>query len=483
MLTHALMRWTPRTALSLALLVGLVARAWGAFDDGIYWPDEIYQSLEVAHAQIYGYGLIPWEFVDGARNWSLPAVVTALLELSRLVGLDTPPGYVRVVKLAFALLGVVTALGVHRLARAFLAPPWAATASAAMYALAAPIIYFAPRAMAENAGAAPLVWGLALLFEDQAPKARRLVWAGSLLGLAVLFRLQIAAVVLGVVLVLAVGRRWRLLGPLLATLLAWALLYGGLDALFWHRLPSARYGGWFHSVFVYVQFNVIEGRGAHWGTSAWTYYFRSLFTSMPAVTVGLVLGLGATLWRRSSTIPLLTLLFLAVHLATPHKEYRFLVPVLPLVFASVGVGMAGLSDGVVSRLSVVAVALGVWSTLQLTSLTMGDLGAYPDRPQSPAWGDFANVNRLLIAAGRQADLCGIRIDVADLAWTGGSTYLHRRAPIYRRNVSPRTGFFNYLVAAKGLSGLEPIAEDRGVVLYRLPITACTPDPSYPWKLF
>ena len=478
------MRWSPRIALSLALLVGLIARAWGAFDDGIYWPDEIYQSLEVAHAQVYGYGLIPWEFVDGARNWSLPAVVTALLEVSKLVGLDTPLGYVRLVKLVFAFLGVLTTLGVFRLARAFSAPPWAAAASAAMYALAAPVIYFAPRAMSENAGAAPLVWGLALLFEDPAPKPRKILWAGSLVGLAVLFRLQLAAVALGLVGVLFIGRRWSVLKPLVLALCAWALLYGGLDALTWHQLPSAKYGGWFHSVLVYVQFNVVEGRGAHWGTSAWTYYFRFLFTSMPTVTVGLALGLAATLWRRSWVLPLLTVLFLAVHLATPHKEFRFLVPILPLLFASVGVGMTGLADGLVARLSVLGVAAGVWSTLQLTSLTMGELGAYLEqRPQAPAWGDFANVNRLLVTAGQRPDLCGIRIDVADLAWTGGATYLHKRAPLYRRNVPPQLGYFNYLLAAKGLSGLELISEDQGVALYRLPIATCATDASYPWKLF
>jgi GPI mannosyltransferase 3 len=477
------MRWTPRTALALALFVGLMARLWGALDDGIYWPDEIYQSLEVAHAQVYGYGLIPWEFVDGARNWSLPAVATVLLRLGALFGLDAPPGYIRLVKVVFALLGVAAALGVFRLARAFAAPRWAAVASAAAYSLAAPVIYFSPRAMAENAAAAPVVWGLALLLEEERPAFRRILLGGSLLGLAVLFRLQVAAVALGLILFLVLNRRWTILGPLLATLAVWALVYGGLDAFSWHRLPTARFGGWFHSVFVYVQFNIVEGRGAHWGTSAWTYYFRVLFTSMAPLAVTLGLGLFACLWRRSWSLPLLVGFFLAIHLATPHKEYRFLVPALPLAFAAIGAAMADFSDGMVARLSAVVAVLGLWSLVQLPSLTMGELGAYPERPQSAAWGDFANVNRLLMAAGRKEDLCGIRIDVADLAWTGGSTYLHRRAPLYRRNVPAQLGYFNYLIAQRGVPGLEAVAEDEGVALYRLPIQQCAVDPNFPWKLF
>lgn len=476
------MRWTPRAALGLTLVAGLVARAWGAFDDGIYWPDEIYQSLEVAHDQVYGYGLIPWEFVQGARNWSLPALVTALMKASALLGIDTPPGYVRVVKLTFALLGVLTALGVFRLATALRAPPWAAVASAALYSLAAPIIYFAPRAMSENASAAPLVWGLALFFEDETPTRRRLLCVGSLLGLAVLFRLQVAAVVLGVVGLMAIQRRWRALGPLLLALSAWALLYGGLDALTWHQLPAARFGGWFHSVFVYIQFNVVEGRGAHWGSAAWTYYFQYLFTSMPTVTVTLALGLAVLLKRRAWALPLFIALFLVAHLATPHKEYRFLVPVLPLAFAAVGVAMAGVPEGLVARLSVLAAGLGLGSTLHLTSLTMGELGAYLDRPQALAWGDYANVNRLLLIAGRQPDLCGLRVDVADLAWTGGSTYLHRKVPLYRGQVPAQLGYFNYVLAPKGLGQLQAVAEDSDVVLYRLPLATCRTDPRFDWQL-
>lgn len=62
--------------LALTLSAGLGMRLWFAFnDDGIYWPDEIYQSLEPAHR--VGFGTLPWEFVEGARNWTLPGLPTA----------------------------------------------------------------------------------------------------------------------------------------------------------------------------------------------------------------------------------------------------------------------------------------------------------------------------------------------------------------------------------------------------------------------
>ncbi len=471
----------PLIALAVVAVVGFAARAWGAFDDGIYWPDEIYQSFEMAHRLVFGNGLIPWEFVEGGRNWSMPALVALLLGACKGLGLTTPFVYLRVVKLAFAALGIVTGLGVYRLARAFQATPWAAFAGSTLWVLSGPAIYFAPRAMAENACAAPLAWGTALLFESPTSRRQTVVGA-SLLGLAVLFRLQVAAAVLAIVLALAVRRQWKVLGPALVTLVIWAVIYGGLDAATWHNAPNAKVGGWFHSVVVYARFNLIEGRGAHWGTSSWTYFFEYLWTSMPTITALLAMGVVVALRRRQWVLPLVILLFVALHLPIGHKELRFMLPALPLACACAAVAFSFESRSVQLRAVAVAVAAALISLVHVPALTMGELGAYLERPKSSAWNDFGHINRLLLVASRQRDLCGLRMDAADMAWTGGSTYLHTNAKLYRPYVPPQTGFFNYVIAPKGISGLEVVAEDSGVALYRLPIATCTADPGFTWQL-
>ena len=62
-------RWrslTGRSRAGLALLAAILvaggaARIWLAcVDDGIYWPDEVYQSLEPAHRLVFGPGLVSW---------------------------------------------------------------------------------------------------------------------------------------------------------------------------------------------------------------------------------------------------------------------------------------------------------------------------------------------------------------------------------------------------------------------------------------
>jgi GPI mannosyltransferase 3 len=43
----------------------------------IHQPDEIFQSLEQAHRVVFGYGIVPWEFREGARSWLLPGLLAA----------------------------------------------------------------------------------------------------------------------------------------------------------------------------------------------------------------------------------------------------------------------------------------------------------------------------------------------------------------------------------------------------------------------
>ena len=83
-------------------------RLWLAFhDDGIYWPDEIYQSLEPAHRVVVGFGMLPWEFAEGARNWTLPGLIAGFFKIADLLQLPYPAGYLVLTRVALCVAGVV----------------------------------------------------------------------------------------------------------------------------------------------------------------------------------------------------------------------------------------------------------------------------------------------------------------------------------------------------------------------------------------
>ncbi len=468
-----------RALLAAVLATGAALRIhWALNDDGLYWPDEVYQSLEPAHRLIYGHGLLAWEFIEGARNWALPGLVAGLLGLARLLGGTDPAVYLGVTKGFFGLLGVASAWGSWRLARAHGVSEGAAAAGAALFALAAVPIYFAPRALSENASALPVVLGLALALPRQA--SRRAVWAGAgLLGLAVVLRLQNGVFCVGLLAVLLAGRRWRAAGEALAVLAGWAFLYGLLDWLTWGR--------WFHSARVYLEFNVLKGGAEAWGTAPFSYYGRVLFTGMPAV-FGVTVVLALLALRRAPGLWAVTALFFVLHALQPHKELRFLIPALPLFAALAGVGLDSLLRGWSPGWLRAAAALGVvgvaaLSGLRAEKLTFGDVGQYEDvRPWASAWDDGGFVNRLLLEAGRRDDVCGLKVEVVHLAWTGGYSYFHRPVPLYAHNGPPReSGHYSHVITLPDYAPGEVLARDGPVVLSRLR-GDCAPDPGYTARL-
>ena len=467
-----------RALLAAVVVAGAAFRVhWALNDEGIYWPDEVYQSLEPAHRLVFGYGLKAWEFIEGARNWALPGLVAGVMGVTRLLGGTDPAVYLDVTKAFFALLGAACAWGSWRLARAYGASEPAAAAGAALFALAAVPIYFAPRALSENASALPVVLGLALALPRGG--SRRAVLAGaSLLGLAVLLRLQNGVFCVGLLAVLAAQRRWRAAGEALAVLAGWAFAYGLLDRLTWGR--------WFHSALVYLEFNVLKNGAAGWGTAPFSYYGRVLFQGMTAVTL-LTGGLALLAARRAPGLLGVSALFFLLHALQPHKELRFLVPVLPLFAALAGVGLDTVLVGLGAQLAKVAalgvVAVAALSGLRAGRLTFGDVGQYEDsRPRVSAWDDAGDVNRLLLAASGRRDVCGLKVEATHLAWTGGYSYFHQPAPLYPHNGPPRgSGLFSHVITPEGHAPGEVVARSGPLVLARLR-EGCVPDPGYSWRL-
>lgn len=480
--------------LVVALCLGAALRGWLALsDDGIYWPDEIYQSLEPAHRLVFGQGLVAWEFIEGARNWTFPGLLAGLLKLSATIGLDDPSQYVTLVKLTFALIGVATAYGSYLLARAYGASTLAAACGAALFALAAPAIYFAPRALSDTASALPVVLGYALALHARSGREKRLTGA-SLLGLAVLIRLQNGVFCVGLVGIFVARRQWRLAVEALLVLAVWAVLFGLVDKLTW--------GGWFHSARVYLDFSVVHGGASQWGVAPFHYYLRVLWTSLGAVTALLLAMLAVCGFRRAPGLSLVAILFFFLHAVTPHKELRFIFPVLPLLCSLAALGIdalptmailrsrLGLGTDQVRRLAAIAVLTGaLTSAAGFHGLTFGDIGHYDEnppgmkgyyKPNASAYDDAGAINRLLLAAHEREELCGLKLENIAPVWTGGYTYLSRNVPLYSPwGPSRESGHFNYVITGVHPgAAAEVVAEDSGNWLVYLGQETCVPDPGY-----
>jgi hypothetical protein len=332
--------------------------------------------------------------------------------------------------------------------------------------------------MSENASAAAVVFGFSLLLT---PNARRWesVLGASLLGAAVLLRLQTAAFCVAALVILLARGRWRGAVQAGAVLAGWALLFGLLDRLTW--------GEWFHSAIAYAQANLLERKSEGWGISPLGYYPRVFWSSMPLPAIALLV-LSAFAAVRAMGIVLSAVAFLFLHSWFPHKEFRFVLPALPLFCATAGIGLAVLQarlrPALSAALGTACVATAVFSALGFHTLTFARLGQYEGlKADASAYDDFGPVNRLLLAANRQADLCALKVEGVHLAWTGGFTYLHRPVRLYSHLGPPReSGLYNYVITYALASPGHVVASEAGLALVRLPLEGCRSDPSYKWLL-
>jgi hypothetical protein len=443
---------TPRARLTLKvlLLMCFVGRlAVALTDHGMIWGDEIYQSLEQTHRLVFGHGTLIWEFKDGLRSWAFPASLAPSMWLGSALGAESGTALVVWAKLTTILLQVLTALGAARLG--FRLGGERAGLLAALLVVVVPLqVVFGSRAQSEVVSQVLLVWAAVFLVETRTVPATRLrsaIAVGLLLGVAAFVRYQNALLVPVVAIAFMMWRDWRGFFGLAAAGLVVVLL-GGLV------LDQVTWGRPFHSFIVYWDFNFVKSGANHWGTSPWDYYTQGLVGGLGPLAYLWFVGLVVAVWAKGPVrvVAIMVLWFWHAHAIIPHKELRFILPILPVALTLGAVGVVRLGDrlALTSRQRVVAVGLIVaLSVLHTARVTLRDIG-YKDGPnfdagQSP-FGLYADINRSLSRVGVADDACGVTVLDVEPWWQGGYSYLHKDIPLYvgRSRETDRTT--NYIIA-------------------------------------
>ena len=453
---------------ALILATAACPRLWAAwFDQGIFWPDEIFQSVEQAHRLVFGYGITPWEFRSGARSWVFPGMIAGVLELGSLLGLDSGHALMLLIKTAMALLSLGTMYLTMRLAHSLAGRN--AALFAGLFAGFFPVsLLLAARSLSEVA-TAPVLLGSYML-SRQAGRERQLL-AGALAGLAICMRYQSGLIALGILAIVVSERRFKDAVWFAVGASALGLLGGLLDWLTW--------GKPFYALKKYLYFN-LKKSGAKFGRYPFSYYFTVSWSAIGPGVLLLLAAFSAGL-RAAPKLGLLVIAYAGVHSLIPHKEYRFLMPVVPMGLAIAACGLETLAKQLRAPswlAPAAAVACAAAMAYNTTQLTWEKLGFPSDRGDRSPWHSGEGINRLLWAAGERADVCGLMVTGESFGWIGAYSYFHRDANLYPDSSELTQPAANYLIApadAPAPASYVEIARSRESALFKRP-GGCAPAP-------
>ncbi len=404
----------------LIAIMGLAARlALALFSDQIHWADEVFKSLEQAHRLVFGYGYVPWEFRFGAVSWILPGFLSVWLFACKSLRLDQPHIYIPLIKAVMCVLSISLVYSAYIIGKNT-ASERVGRLAAILVAFWYELVYFAHKATPEAVATYLLVGALAcvVLKADQ----RRPMLFGFLAALSFVLRLQYLPAV--AILILYVCFTWRKNELLKAggVFLVVIVLAGYVDYLTWGQFFISHYNNYLYSG--------AYGLSKMWGVPPVSYYSTSLMVTSAGIFG--VVGLMCLTRLRRVWLPFAcaSSVFL-IHSLVPHKEYRFVLVVIPLWLILAAIVLWDSISEYIDRSKQGRLILIAMLGLLFIS-TMGLLYKLPLQNRvyrEPLYAREAILKAYLFLA-QEPDVAAILNTYSVWSWTGGYYYLHRDVPIY-----------------------------------------------------
>lgn len=318
--------------LAACIALGALLRIYLAIAEfGMIHADEQFQTLEPAARFIYGFGTETWEWENGSRSWIVPIFYMPVLGLLKLAGITGGSVAIAACRLWMVLFSLLTLWRLHLLLRLHGAGSLPRFLALGAFALLPAMIYWAPATFSDGWSTFFLWAGFTqAAFFFRGERKYDAAFAAIFLTLAVLVRIQLlpwAGTALLVFFLQAKSARKEIV---LAALVPTAAA-GALDWYSW--------GTPFWSYYWNLAMNLLHGAADSNGTMPWWAY-----PGLIAENLGLPFFLAAAgsylfclfrprHWEKVDWLIFApALLHLIAHSVIPHKETRFMLPVIPLLF-------------------------------------------------------------------------------------------------------------------------------------------------------
>ncbi|MFX0125675.1 MAG: hypothetical protein ACFFAE_18775, partial [Candidatus Hodarchaeota archaeon] len=359
-------------SLTILIIIGWIIRVFLAINSGgLVHPDEIYQSLEIAHDLKYGYGRIPWEFrvptspdQDGAaRSYLFPLLYYYIFEICEIVGIPYQiSGTLMVVRIFSATYCTLLIPIIYFFSKEFLppqkSPHWYSLFATFLITFWFQFPFFGIRTIT-NSFVTPIIFGALYLHlrttnKKDSYSSVKVVFsefsAGVLLGLACALRMD-SIVFFAPFFLLRHQNSLKMIFQYL-------LLGFGFGVMFFIQgLTDLHfYGTFLASPINWYIFNIVEGKSSIFGVRPFEYYFGRILIR-PFYLINFLLLIGMLIFRIQTvrhkfsgkihdewffaTLELLiwSLMSVLVLSSVEHKEERFLFSLFPILMILFAVAM------------------------------------------------------------------------------------------------------------------------------------------------
>ncbi|KAI9330015.1 Alg9-like mannosyltransferase family-domain-containing protein [Zopfochytrium polystomum] len=299
-------------------------------------PDEYWQSLEVAHHAVFGYGALTWEWTHRIRGFMHPLLFAAVYKALSVMGLDNSALFILAPKILQAMFAAAADVSVYLLAKRLYGPGparWALFASLVSF-----FNFFCATRTFSNSIETSLT-SLALLFWPWPGTSSEGVARRELLSLSIAaFACILRPTNVVIWLVMGTDRLARLNWMGRTSLISRAIAVSILAVAISVAVDSAYYGEWTLAPLNFFYFNVARDIATFYGSNPWHWYLSQgvplvFFTHTPFVVWAAFAPNPPDSTRIATRLVVATV---AVYSALPHKEFRFVMPLLPVVCVEAG---------------------------------------------------------------------------------------------------------------------------------------------------
>ncbi|XP_026405956.1 GPI mannosyltransferase 3-like isoform X1 [Papaver somniferum] len=305
-------------------------------------PDEHWQALEVAHRIAFGYGHLTWEWSKGIRSYLHPMMFVPLYKFLSFFGLDAPWFMIRAPRLLQSVISSVGDFYLYKLAHRIFGE------RVAQWTLFSQLVnwftfFCFTRTLSNNLETVLTLVGLYYWPSFRHSSKHFLLasrkWGLVIAALACAVRPTSAITWLYVGLLELFETKDQIKFIFLEIAPIGLLVLGFTCLVDW-----LMYGSWIFVPVNFLKFNFLSSGGDYYGTHKWHWYFTQGFTVMLFTFIPFTIA-GVFQSRQWKLFGLMAWV-LGLYSVLGHKEFRFVMPVLPIALMFSGYSLASLQDTV-----------------------------------------------------------------------------------------------------------------------------------------